>query len=97
MLSNTQLEILASFFPKLGEKTSREIEIATGLSHEPAFRTLKSLAKNKYLKESKVGKTNVYGFVFTDDSYFVYTYFMTKKTASFIAQAIKRVCKFNKS
>lgn len=77
------LEILASFFPKLKEKTAREIEIATGLSHEPTFRILKSLVKNKYLKERKIGKTNIYKFLFTDDVYLVYTYFMTKRTNKF--------------
>lgn len=83
MLSNTQLKILASFFPKLEEKTSKQIEIATGLSHEPTFRILKSLVKSKYLKERKVGKTNVYRFVFSDDTYLVYTYFTTKKINKF--------------
>jgi len=83
MLSNTQIEVLASFFPELKEKTSKQIEIATGLSHEPTFRILKSLVKNKYLKKKKVGKTNVYELIFTDETYLVYTYFMTKKISQF--------------
>ncbi|MBU0535790.1 MAG: nucleotidyltransferase domain-containing protein [Nanoarchaeota archaeon] len=83
MISHTQLDILSSFFPELKEKTSREIELATGLSHEPVFRTLKSLVKDRYLKERKVGKTNVYEFIFTDESYFVYTFFMMKRINKF--------------
>lgn len=83
MLSCTGLKVLASFFPMLKEKTSKEIEISTGLSHEPTFRILKSLVKNKYLKERKVGKTNVYNFIFTDDSYFIYTYFVTDRINKF--------------
>ena len=83
MLSQNQLEVLASFFPRLKEKTSKEIEKSTGLSHEPAFRMLKSLIKNRYLKERKVGRTNVYEFVFSDYDYFVYTFFATKKISKF--------------
>lgn len=79
MLSETEFEILASFFPKLEEKTLKEIEKSVGLSHEPTFRNLKSLAKNGHLKEKKVGKTNVYEFIFTDYTYLIYNYFMTKK------------------
>lgn len=83
MLSQTQVKVLASFFPVLKKKTSKEIEISTGLSHEPVFRILKALVKNKYIKEQKVGKTNVYEFVLTDDSNFIYTYFMTSKINKF--------------
>ena len=77
------LDILSSFFPTLKEKTSKEIEISTGLSHEPIFRILKSLVKDKYLKERKIGKTNIYEFRLTDYSYFVYTYFITQKINKF--------------
>lgn len=83
MLLNNRLEILASFFPDLKEKTSKQIEIATRLSHESTFRILKSLVKNKYLKKKKIGKTNVYEFIFTDETYLVYTYFVTKKISKF--------------
>lgn len=83
MLSDNELRVLASFFPEVKERTAKDIERATGLSHEPAFRILKSLVKNKYLKGRKVGKTNVYEFVFSDDTYFVYTYFVMKKLDSF--------------
>ena len=54
MIPNKQLEILASFFPNLEEKTSKELEISTGFSHEPTFRILKSLVKSKHLNEKKV-------------------------------------------
>ncbi len=83
MLSHKQFEILVSFFPKLREKTSKEIELTVHLSHEPTFRILKSLVNSKYLKEKKVGKTNVYEFIFNDESYLVFAYFMTKKINEF--------------
>jgi predicted nucleotidyltransferase len=83
MLIKNELDILSSFFPTLEEKTSKSIEESVKLSHEPVFRTLKSLVKNGYLKVRKVGKTNVYKFVFNEDSYLVYTYYMTKKLKSF--------------
>ena len=47
MLSNNRTEVLASFFPKLKEKTSKQVEISTKLSHESTFRNLKYLVKNK--------------------------------------------------
>lgn len=83
MLTSKQLELLACFFPKLENKTAKELEKATGFSHEPAFRLLKELVKDRYLKEKKVGKTKVYSFIFTDETYLVYCYFMTKKISSF--------------
>lgn len=83
MLSTKQLEILAVFFPELGEKTLKEIEVSAGLSHEPTFRILKSLVKNGYLEERKVGKTNVYKFILTDDAYLIYAYFMAKRINRF--------------
>ena len=83
MLQNKEIELLASFFPKLNEKTAKRIEIDTGFSHEPSFRLLKSLVKSKHLKEKKIGKTNVYEFIKTDEFYLIYTYYMTKKTEKF--------------
>lgn len=83
MISQAQLEVLASFFPRLDEKASREIEVSTGLSHEPVFRILKELVKNRHLKERKVGKTNVYEFVLTDDAFLIYNYFMAKRMEKF--------------
>lgn len=83
MLSENQLKILASFYPFVREIATKEIERATGLSHERVFSTLKSLVKGKYIKERKIGKTNVYEFVFNDESYFVYLHFIIQKTNSF--------------
>ncbi len=79
MITQKELEILASFFPKLDEKTSKDIEKNTGLSHEPVFRILKKLVKNKYLEQRKIGKTNIFRFIDKEEIYFIYTYFMTKR------------------
>lgn len=79
ILSEKELLILSCFFPRLENRTSKELEKGSSLSHEPVFRILKNLVKKKYLKEKKIGKTNIYEFIFTDETYLVFTYFMTKK------------------
>jgi predicted nucleotidyltransferase/predicted transcriptional regulator len=63
MLTRNEIEILACFFPKLENMTTREIEIKSGLSHETTFRLLGDIVKKRYLKEKKIGRTNVYEFV----------------------------------
>lgn len=75
--------ILATFFPEVKEKTSKQIKIESGLSHEPTFRILKYFVKNKYLKEKKVGKTNVYEFIFNNESHLVFVYYMTNRIKNF--------------
>ncbi len=79
MLSENELEILCCFFPTLQEKTAKEIEQATAFSHEPVFRALKILVGKGHLKLRKVGKSNVYRFLLTDDDLLVYTHFMQKR------------------
>ena len=74
MLSTNEIRVLKAFFPTLGEKTAKELEGLSGLSHEVAFRTLKSLSHKKYLAERKVGRTNVYTYVKTDDFLIFVTY-----------------------
>ena len=83
MLKDGELRILACFFPKLEEKTLKELKRESHYSHERVFTVAENLVKAKYLKKRKVGKTNVYQFVFTDDSFLVYTYFTTKKVNEF--------------
>ncbi len=83
MLKNKQAEVLASYFPRLKEKTAKEIEKSMDLSHEPVFRLLKSLVKDRYLSVRSVGKTKLYEVVFNDETYFVYAYYMTKKANEF--------------
>ncbi len=83
MISGKQLAILAGFFPDLGERTAKEVETHIGLSHEPVFRALKSLVDSRCLKVRKVGKTSVYDFVFTEDAFLVYTYFMADRINKF--------------
>ena len=83
MLFENKLKILASFFPECEENTSKQIETSTGLSHEPAFRILKQLVTKKYLKQRKIGKTNVYQIIIQENTLLIYTYFMTKKINQF--------------
>lgn len=83
MLKQKELEILACFFPKLKEKTSKEIEVATGISHERVFSFLKALVKSNHLKERKIGHINVFEFVIREDTFLIYIYHMTKKSNMF--------------
>lgn len=83
MLAENQFRALAGFFPELKERTARDIEEYTNLTHEPVYRILKSLVKTRHLIEKKVGRTNVYEPVFTEDLYLVYIYFMTRKINKF--------------
>jgi predicted nucleotidyltransferase len=69
MISQNEMKILECFFPKLEDKTAKEIETKSGLSHETVFRLLKTLVEQKFLKEKKVGKTNVYGLLKDDFNY----------------------------
>ena len=83
ILSENGLLILSCFFPELEDKASKDLEECSGLSHEPVFRTLKDLVKKEYLKKKNIGKTNVYEFVLTDETYLVFVYFMTNKLNRF--------------
>lgn len=83
MLNDIETRILACFFPALEKKTAKEIEGCSGYSHEPVFRTLKSLVKRKYLKETKIGKTNVYEFIKTDETLLVFVNYMMEKASRF--------------
>lgn len=83
MINQNEIEILECFFPKLEDKTAKEIEIKSGFSHETTFRLLKGLVEKKHLKEKKVGKTNVYEFIKDDLTYQVFVHYITKKRLNF--------------
>lgn len=83
MITQNEIEILGCFFPKLKEKTAKEIEIESRFSHETTFRLLKGLVEKKHLKEKKVGKTNVYEFIKNDLTYQVYVHYTTKRKLKF--------------
>lgn len=68
MLTFNEFRILECFFPTLERRTAKEIEVKSGLSHETSFRLLKGLVEKEYLKESKVGKTNVYDIIKNEES-----------------------------
>ena len=79
MLIDNELAILSCFFPDVHDRTAKELETDAGLSHEPAFRTLKGLAGKGYLKEKKYGKTNVYEYLWREESFLVFCYANTKR------------------
>lgn len=83
MITQNEIEILECFFPKLEDKTAKEIEVKSGLSHETTFRLLKNLTKEKRLLEKKVGKTNVYEFIKDDLTYQIFVHYITKKRLKF--------------
>jgi predicted nucleotidyltransferase len=63
---------------------AKELETKSGFTHEPTFRILKGLVRKKYLKEKKVGKTNVYEFVKDKDLiYQVFINYRFKKRDEF--------------
>jgi len=83
MLNERELKVLSCFFPNLEQRTSKQIEEHSKYSHERVFMTLKKLVKERYLEERKVGKTNIYDFVFTDESYLIFAYYMTSRIEQF--------------
>lgn len=83
MLSEIEIKVLTCFFPTLEPRTVKEIENCSGYSHEPVFRVLKNLTKRKYLKEIKVGKTNMYEFIKKDDTLLIFIHYMTEKVNRF--------------
>lgn len=84
MLNQSEIKILVCFFPKLNSLTSKEIEDKSGFSHETTFRLLKGLVGKKYLKEKKVGKTNVYDIIKDRDLvYQVFVNYMTERRLDF--------------
>lgn len=79
MLSENELAVLSCFFPDPRDRTAKDLESAADLSHEPAFRTLKQLAAKGLLKEKKYGKTNVYEYVWREESLLALCYANTKR------------------
>jgi len=85
-LSESELEILKSFFPKAKELTLKEIMQKSKYSYEPINRLVHKLAKRKIITEKKFGRTLVYDLD-------------TKKTESKVAFYIyetERTSKFSK-
>ncbi len=60
MLTKNEFMVLACFFPRLETITARELEQKTGLTHEPVFRMLQNLVKERILIAKKIGQTNLY-------------------------------------
>ena len=59
-LSETELEMLQSFFPEGKDLTLKKIMERASYSYEPTYRTLQELTKKKIIYAKKFGKTLVY-------------------------------------
>ena len=66
-LSETEFEVLKSFFPKGQEITLKEIRSRSKLSYEPVYRTLKHLEEKNLVNLKKIGRTLVYSLEFKKD------------------------------
>ena len=66
-LSETEFEVLKSFFPKGQEITLKEIRSRSKLSYEPVYRTLKHLEEKHLVNIKKIGRTLVYSLEFKRD------------------------------
>jgi len=85
MLSETELRILAAFFPEASERTTKEIEDRSGYSHERVYSTLNALEERDLLTKKKVGKTLVYAISeFNDAIYLAFAYYSLNKKDRFI-------------
>ena len=63
-LSETEFEVLKSFFPEGKEITLKEIMKRSGYSYEPVYRTVKQLVEKQLILLKKFGKTLVYSLNF---------------------------------
>lgn len=80
MLKETELRMLAAFFPEGKERTTREIEIRSGYSHERVYSTLNGLEKKGVLGKRRVGKTLVYSIPgFSDQLYMAFVHYSLKR------------------
>lgn len=85
-LSETELEILQSFFPEGKELTLKKIMERSGYSYEPIYRTLQGLVKKQIISLKKFGKTLVYELNFNK----------TEPKIAFYHYSIKRANEFSK-
>jgi len=83
MLKQTELKILASFFPLTKEYTTREIETKSRYSHERVYTTLMDLVEQGYLVKRKIGKTYLFKLNIQRDVLLPYVYFQTERKESF--------------
>ena len=85
VLNETELRVLAAFFPDGTERTTREIEERSTYSHERAYSALKSLEGKGVLSKRKVGKTLVYSVSkFDDAAYLAFARYSIGKKSGFI-------------
>lgn len=60
ILSETELNILKSFFPEGKEITLKTLLERSGYSYEPIYRTIQGLVNKKIVSSRKIGRTLVY-------------------------------------
>ncbi len=57
MITESELRIMAGFFPEGSSVTIKEIEKASGYSYERVYSTLMDLQKKRIVEGKKVGRT----------------------------------------
>lgn len=73
VLNSNELAILACFLPNSDNRTTKEIEMLSGFSHERAYTFLMGLAKKNYLKSRQVGRA--YMFSLNEDANLLLPFF----------------------
>ena len=79
MLKETELRILSSFFPEGKDITIKIIMQRSGLSYEPVYRVVNSLAEKKIISSKKFGKTLVYSLIFEKEEIKIAFFFYAKE------------------
>jgi predicted nucleotidyltransferase/predicted transcriptional regulator len=93
MLTESELRIMAGFFPKGTSVTIKDIEKASGYSYERVYSTLKNLQKKGIVKGRKVGKTWTFELDYKRDAALLsFVYYGVNKKEEF-EKSYKRVSK----
>lgn len=86
-MNDTELKVLAGFFPATKRITIKELEQKSGYSYERVYSSLKNLSRYGAVEKNKVGKTLTFSLVPESDMALL----------AFFYHAIKRRTKFAKS
>jgi len=92
-LSETEFNVLKSFFPEGKEITLKVIQKRSKLSYEPVYRTVKQLVEKKLLFVKKFGKTLVYSLDFTREKIKIAFILYSDERKEKFAEEYKRVYK----
>jgi len=97
-MTANEYKILACFFPKLKPLIAKILEKQTKLTHEPVYRTLKKLVKEKILSVKKIGQTNIYEINKSNEFFYqIFIHYASEKRLAFKAKhdlLYKRIYEF---